>query len=69
MLGYPKQDLIGKKLWEIGFFKDIEASLQAFKTLQEKGYVRYENLPLKTADGRSMEVEFVSNRYAVNGDW
>jgi PAS domain S-box-containing protein len=68
MLGYSKQDLLGKKLWEIGFFTDIKASLQAFQTLQEKGYVRYENLPLKSADGRSMEVEFVSNRYAVNGD-
>jgi PAS domain S-box-containing protein len=68
MLGYSKQDLVGKKLWEIGFFTDIKASLQAFQTLQAKGYVRYENLPLKSADGRSMEVEFVSNRYAVNGE-
>jgi PAS domain S-box-containing protein len=68
MLGYSKQDLIGKKLWEIGFFNDIEASLNAFQMLQDKGYVRYEDLPLKTRDGRPMDVEFVSNRYTVNGD-
>jgi PAS domain S-box-containing protein len=68
MLGYSKQDLIGKKLWEIGFFNDITASLNAFQMLQDKGYVRYEDLPLKTRDGRPMEVEFVSNLYTVNGD-
>jgi PAS domain S-box-containing protein len=68
MLGYSKQDLIGKKLWEIGFFKDTKASLQAFQLLQDKGYVRYEDLPLKTRDGRPMEVEFVSNRYTVNSE-
>ena len=31
---------------------------------QEKGYIRYEDLPLKTRDGRR-EVEFVSNVYRV----
>jgi len=40
MLGYSKQDLLGKKLWEIGFFSDAAASHQAFQILQDKGYVR-----------------------------
>jgi hypothetical protein len=31
--------------------------------LQERGYVRYEDLPLETADKRSIAVEFVSNVY------
>jgi PAS domain S-box-containing protein len=31
--------------------------------LQQKGYVRYEDIPLETADGRRIEVEFVSNVY------
>jgi CheY-like chemotaxis protein/nitrogen-specific signal transduction histidine kinase len=31
--------------------------------LQEQGYVRYENLPLETRDGRKKAVEFVSNVY------
>ena len=30
-----------------------------------KGYIRYEDLPLRTHDGRSIEVEFVSNVYDV----
>jgi PAS domain S-box-containing protein len=67
MLGYSSQELKGKRLWEIGFFKDAEASRQAYQVLREKGYVRYEDLPLQTKDGRSMQVEFVSNFYTVDG--
>jgi diguanylate cyclase (GGDEF)-like protein len=44
-------------------------SRQAFLQLQEKRYVRYEDLPLETRDGRRVQVEFVSNVYAVgNGE-
>jgi len=66
MLGYSHEDLLGKKLWEIGAFIDIEASKAAFEELQSKGYVRYNDLPLETKDGRPMAVEFVSNVYLVN---
>jgi len=66
MLGYSHNDFLGKKLWEIGVFKDIEASKTAFLELQQKGYVRYKDLPLETKDGRSVAVEFVSNVYLVN---
>jgi PAS domain S-box-containing protein len=66
MLGYSHEEFLGKKLWEIGAFKNIEASKAIFSKLQEKGYIRYEDLPLETKDGRSMAVEFVSNVYLVN---
>jgi PAS domain S-box-containing protein len=66
MLGYSHGDFLGKKLWEIGAFKDMEASKTAFLELQGNGYVRYNDLPLETQDGRSMAVEFVSNVYLVN---
>ncbi len=35
--------------------------------MQEKGYVRYDHLPLETKDGRQVEVEFISNVYQVDG--
>lgn len=66
MLGYSHEDFLGKKLWEIGAFKDVEASKVNFGELQNKGYVRYDDLPLETKDGRSIAVEFVSNVYRVN---
>jgi formate hydrogenlyase transcriptional activator len=66
MLGYSYEDFLGKKLWEIGPFRDIEASKSTFMELQSKGYVRFEDLPLETKDGRSIAVEFISNVYLVN---
>ena len=66
MLGYSHEDFLGKKLWEIGVFKDVDASKASFLELQSKGYVRYNDLPLETKDGRPMAVEFVSNVYPVN---
>ncbi|HEY5158891.1 MAG TPA: PAS domain S-box protein [Anaerolineales bacterium] len=65
MLGYSREEFIKKKLWEVGAFKDIEASQDAFEALQENEYIRYEDLPLKTKDGRLIQVEFASNIYRV----
>jgi len=63
LLGYSKESFIDKEIWEIGFFKDIAANKDKFLELQQKRYVRYENLPLETFDGRKINVEFVSNVY------
>ena len=67
MLGYSKELFIGKKVWEIGFFRDLIANKDNFLELQRKNYIRYEDLPLETADGQQIDVEFVSNVYLVEG--
>jgi PAS domain S-box-containing protein len=67
LLGYEHEEFLGKELWEIGLFRDVEASRAAYEELREKGYIRYEDMPLKTKDGRGVEVEFVSNIYPVDG--
>jgi len=66
LLGYSKEQFIEKAIWEIGFFKDIAANQDKFLELQQKEYVHYENLPLETADGRKINVEFISYVYSVN---
>lgn len=68
MLGYSREEFITKKLWEVGAFKDIEASQNAFEALQKNEYIRYEDLPLKAKDGRLFQVEFVSNVYLVGNE-
>jgi len=65
MLGYTREEFLKKKIWEVGAFIDIEASKIAFETLQENKFIRYEDLPLRTKDGRLIEVEFISNVYLV----
>jgi hypothetical protein len=57
-----------KKLWEVGAFRDIEASQEAFEALQENEYIRYDDLPLKSKSGKLIQVEFVSNVYLVGDE-
>ena len=66
LLGFSREQFLRKKVWELGFLKDVFANQANFLELQKKGYVRYEDLPLKTADGRQSHVEFVSNVYLVD---
>ncbi|MEK6374892.1 MAG: PAS domain S-box protein [Acidobacteriota bacterium] len=65
LLGYSLEELIGKELWEIGLFSDKEESKAAMDQLKEDGYIRYADMPLKTKEGKTVEVEFVSNTYKV----
>jgi PAS domain S-box-containing protein len=67
LLGYPHRELLGKELWEIGLLKDEKASRAAFRELQKKHFIRYENLPLQNKSGERHEVEFVSNLYQESG--
>ena len=66
LLGLSLQEIKGKELWQIGTFADIVSSKERFEELRQKGYMRYEDLPLKTTDGRQISVEFVSNVYDVD---
>ncbi|HEV2393803.1 MAG TPA: PAS domain S-box protein [Verrucomicrobiae bacterium] len=67
LLGYPRGELLGKDLWEIGLLKDEKANQSAFRELQKKHFIRYEDLPLQNKTGQRREVEFVSNLYDEGG--
>jgi PAS domain S-box-containing protein len=66
LLAIPYENFVGQHIWNLGVFSDIAASKERFLTLQQREYVRYEDLPLETADGRHVNVEFVSNVYLVD---
>jgi PAS domain S-box-containing protein len=63
MLGFSHGELVGTPIWELGPFRDIVSNRAKFEQLHQQGYVRYEDLPLETKDGRQIAVEFVSNVY------
>jgi PAS domain S-box-containing protein len=63
LLGFSFNEMVGKTVGELSPFKDIESNKVMLQRLQKDGYVRYENLPLETRDGRHIAVEFVSNVY------
>jgi PAS domain S-box-containing protein len=63
LLGYSLEEIVGKKLWDLGLIRQAEEQQAIFHQLQTQHYIRYEHLPLKTADGHPIEVEFVSTVY------
>src|SRR5262245_51134002 len=67
LLGYTREELIGKELFEIGLLRDEHESQAAFRRLREDRFIRHENLPLQTKAGQRLEVEVVANLYQENG--
>jgi PAS domain S-box-containing protein len=65
MLGFSHGEMVGKTVGELSPFKDILSNQAMLERLQKDGYVRYDDLPLETRDGRKIPVEFVSNIYPV----
>jgi PAS domain S-box-containing protein len=63
LLGYSRDEFLGCELWEIGILADKKDSVASFIELQTDDYIRYDDLPLRTKDGQTREVEFVSNIY------
>ena len=66
LLGYSHEQFLGKRIWELGFFKDDAANKLNFKELKQKKFIHYENMPLETANGRLINVEFISYVYQVD---
>lgn len=63
MLGYSKHQLIDKTIGKIEFFNGLFANQDKFSELQREKCLRYDDLPMETADGRTISVEFVSTCY------
>ena len=62
LLGYPREELIGKELFEIGLLKDMSANQAMLRELQVKNCIRYEE-SLETTMGKPQEIEVVANLY------
>ena len=67
VLGRTHGEAHGRELWEIGVFADATASRAAMAELQERDYVRYDDLPLESKIGQRREVEVVANVYQEDG--
>ena len=66
LLGYSKEELLEKRLWEFSSFKDLVASRPAFEELREKEYFRYDDVLLETSSGKSIDVELINTVYEVD---
>jgi len=66
MLGWSREEFLGKKLWEIEPLAGISSNKAHFVALQHREYIHHDGLPLVTRDGRQLAVEVISNRYQVS---
>ena len=63
LLGFSREEMVGRTVGELSPFRDVLSNKAMLERLQKDGYVRYEDLPLETSEGRHIAVEFVSNVY------
>ena len=63
--GYNREHFIDKLFWEIGLFEEIVPDATDFVALQQKKYSRFQRQSFHTADGRTIQVEFISNVHEV----
>lgn len=67
LLGRSRKDFLERKVFELGFLGDVLARQGNFDELRVKEYVRHESLRVQNASGQSIDVEFSSHVYLVDG--
>ncbi|MDD5194562.1 MAG: PAS domain S-box protein [Candidatus Omnitrophica bacterium] len=66
LLGYSHEELLKKKLWELGIIKDSKSFQEAVSKLEKDGVIHYEDIPVKTKKGLSINsVVFLVDRAKV----
>lgn len=66
ILGYSHKELLGKKIWDIGLFKDNGANKDFFIGIAGKENIHYEDMQLRIKDGKNINVEFISSSFQIN---
>ena len=56
LLGFTRAEMVGTTVGELSPFTDIVSNKATLEKLQLHGYVRYEDLPLETKNGRHIAV-------------
>jgi PAS domain S-box-containing protein len=63
LLGFSRGEMAGKTVAQLHLFQGIDSNQAMLERLRKDGFVRYEDLPVETRDGRHLAVEFVSHVY------
>ena len=63
LLGYPREQFLGRMIWQMPVFRAVAANEHEFARVQQQEYVNEEDLALETAAGRRIAVELVSHVY------
>jgi len=64
-VGATREQFVGKRIWELSCLREIVASQAHFVNLRQCGDVHLDEQSLEDAQGRRIDVEFVSTVYPV----
>lgn len=68
LLGFSKEDLFKKKIWELGFSGDSSINKQAFFEWHKKDNCYYDDVIFEKKDGGNILLEFSCDVYTVNDE-
>jgi PAS domain S-box-containing protein len=57
LLGYPREDLLGKKVMDFGILKDAEDFEKVYTQLNKIGFVQYRDISIETTKGTYVNAE------------
>ena len=63
LLGYSREELVGRKFWETEALRDVPRIRAAGEQIRDLGLLRFDDLALRTKDGRTLQVEIIANVY------
>jgi two-component system CheB/CheR fusion protein len=64
LFGYRKDDLIGTKLWEFESMRSLPNARGVLEQIRERGVLRFDQLPVRTKDGRDVVLEVIATLYS-----
>ena len=63
LLGHHRQELVGRKFWEVEPARDTPEVRAALEQIRDRGAVQFADMSFKTKDGRTIETEFIGTVY------
>ena len=64
LLGYSRKEIAGRKLWETELMRNLPKVRSAVEQIRDRGVFRFDDLALRTKDGRDLHVEVIANLYS-----
>jgi len=64
LLGYPRDELVGRNLWEIEPLRNLPGMRAAFEQIRDRGVLRFDEIPLRTKEGRDLHAEVIASVYS-----
>ncbi|HLK63477.1 MAG TPA: chemotaxis protein CheB [Bryobacteraceae bacterium] len=63
LMGYRRDQVVARKLWEIEAMQAVPTIRASLEQIRDQGVLRFDDLTLRTKDGREVQVEAIASVY------